>query len=440
MGFAKLMGNAIMITRQELGWLLIGGVIFFTLSWLLFKQVPPSKNHRDIDSGAYVQAANFLLQDHSFSRIHFQPYYGLGYPFLLAGMKKIGNESVGVIVAIQALLAWFIALLAWCITSRLFNRRTAWIAYIIAITDIGLLTFSQFLLTEVLLTLLLTIAVERMFFFLAEKKHHALLTAGFFFGLSCPVKAVAAVFCIALLPFIFCVAQRRKRIRTMGCFFIAFMLPYLGYQAYTWQTFTQKGCSMVTINACYWYYPHLLAHINNTNSDHEREQLRRYPSHKEVWLDLRRDVIQYPKEALTALVKNWIKTLCGLYTTNLKVLIAPEANPGGLSFFRLSGTFFERCHAYITGNTSLTWIKTLGYWEAALLIINYFFLILGLLALCTQHRWATLIFAILYLTYFVGITGHDGCARFRMMFDMLLIALAAGGIELVLTGARKEKS
>lgn len=429
-----------MITKQEYGRLLLGGLVFFFLSWILFQQVPPTKNHHDVVSTIYVQAADFLLLDGSFSRLHFQPYYGLGYPFLLAGMKKIGNESVGVIVAIQALLAWFIALLTWCIASRLFNRRAAWIAYIIAITNIGLLTFSQFLLTEILLTLLLTIAIERMFAFLTEKKLPALVTAGFFFGLSCSIKAVAAVFCFILLPFIFYIAQRRKKMRTMCCFFIAFLLPYLGYQAYTMKTFFQKGCTMVTINVCYWYYPHLLAHINNTNADHERKQLRRYPSHKEVWLDLRRDVVQYPKEALTALVKNWTKTLCGLYTTNLKVLVAPEANPGGLSFFRLSGTFFERCHAYITGNTSLKWIKGLGYWEALLLIVNYIFFGIGLFALYTQHRRATLIFVIIFLTYFLSITGHDGCARFRMMFDMVLIALAAGGIESVLTRARKEQS
>ena len=197
---------------------------------------------------------------------------------------------------------------------------------------------------------------------------------------------------------------------------------------------------MVTINVCYWYYPHLLAHINNTNSDHERAQLRRYPSHHEVWRDLHKDVIQYPKEALIALVKNCTKTLCGLYTTNLKVLIDPAANPGGLSFFRLSGTFFTRCHAYITGNTSLLWIKALGYWEAGLLILNYLFFVVGLCALYKQRRWAILVFILLYLGYFTGITGHDGCARFRMMFDMILLALAAGGIDLVLTGTRKEQS
>lgn len=428
-----------MITKKELIFFFVGGAIFFTLSWILFKQVPPSKNHCDIDSSAYIQAANFFLQDCSFTQIKFQPYYGLGYPLLLAGMKKIDNNSIGIIILIQTLLAWLTTLFIWHIGSRLFSRRAGLTAYIFASTNIGLLVFSQFLLTEILLTLLLTIAAQQMLLFLDKKKLPALWISGFFFGLSCIVKSVAALFCIALLPLIFYATPPLKKIQSVGYFLITFLVPYIGYQAHNIKTFSQQSSSMVTINACYWYYPHLLAHINKSNSDLERKKLQSYNSDRKVWKELQRDIMKYPKEALTALIKNWTKTLLGLYTTNLKVLIAHEANPGGLSFFRLSGDTFQRLHSYITGCTNLTWIKILGYWEAILLIINYFFLIVGLHALLKQQRWTALIFIILYLAYFVGITGHDGCARFRMMIDMFLITLAAGGIQFALTRIRKEE-
>lgn len=428
-----------MMKKTELIYFFVGGIIFFTLSWVLFKQVPPSKNHCDVDSGAYIQAANLFLQKSSFAQLQFQPYYGLGYPLLLAGMKKIGNNSIGIIIAIQTLLAWLTTLFIWRISLQLFSRRAALITYILASTNIGLLVFSQFLLTEILLTLLLTIAVERILLFLNKKNFSALWAAGFFLGLSCIVKSVAALFCIVLLPLIFYFAPSLKKLKSAGYFFIAFIVPYIGYQTHNINTFSQQSSSMVTINVCYWYYPHLLAQINKTNSDIERENLQIYKSDKIVWKALKRDIIRYPKEAIIALIKNWTKTLFGLYTTNLKVLISPEAKSGGLSFFRLSGNFFQRFHSYITGCTKLTWIKILGYWEAMLLIINYFFLLLGLHALSKKKHWSVLIFIILYLGYFVGITGHDGCARFRMMSDMIVITLAAGGIEFALKKVRKEE-
>ena len=36
---------------------------------------------------------------------------------------------------------------------------------------------------------------------------------------------------------------------------------------------------------------------------------------------------------------------------------------------------------------------------------------------------------LMFKTFFSFITGHDGCARFRMMFEFLLIILSAFGFS-----------
>ena len=416
-----------MMVRRTSWGLMGGGIIFFLLSWGLFYLVPHIHYHQDIDSGAYLQAAHFFLEDGSFQKLHAVPYYGLGYPFLLALLKKIGGNSLGFIIAVQALLGWFLALLVWRISDQLFNRKAAWIGYFLAITNIGILVFVQFLLTEIVLTLLLSIAAERILTFLRWPRLHLLFTAGVCLALSCTVKAVALFFMLPLFIFIGTCSQKKLRIRALSILWIAFGLPYGSYQLFTALTFQQAGRSMVGINLCYWYYPHLRAHINGTSSDEERYFLQHKVPYNEVLPMLAKDVLKYPVKAILALAKNWIKTLAGLYSTHLKLLMESPYFWAGRSFFHLRGSWIARGVEYITGRTTLLWVKGIALVEAFMLLLRYFVIPFGLLVLYRKRRWRELIFVMLYVGYFIGISGHDGCARFRMMSELLLLALAAGG-------------
>ncbi len=417
---------------REYGWLACGGAFFFLMSWILFYQVPPTKNHQDIDSGAYVQAASFLLEDGSFERLVTTPYYGLGYPLFLAGLKKIGSNSVGFIVAIQVLLAWLVALLAWKIADNFFGRRAAWIAYVLALTNVGLLVFAQFLLTEIVLVLLLTLFVERMISFLGNKKLSTLVLAGFFLGLSCIVKAVAVMFVVPLVFFVSVAFWKNcSVIKNIFGLLIAFALPYGLYQVHNKVMLAPHGHSMFTVNLYGWYYPHLRAQINGTTSDEEKIFVRQQVASQELPAMLVHDVLAYPGKACIALGKNWIKTLLGLYTSNVKLLIDTQFVSGGLSFFNLKGTLWQRLWGYIAGKTAHVWIGVLGVVEAFFLLMRYILVPCGLWVLCTRRRWVELVFVVLYLGYFIGITGHDGCARFRLMIDVLVVVLAGGGLAVL---------
>jgi 4-amino-4-deoxy-L-arabinose transferase-like glycosyltransferase len=417
-----------MISTRAYGLFGLGAVIFFVLSFVLFKQVVPPKNHMDIDSGAYVQAANFLLKDGSFARLKQQPYYGLGYPLVLAGLKKLGHESVGFIICIQALLAWFIALLIWRIAALLFNRRAAWIAYFWAVTHVGLLVFAQFLLTEIELMFFLTLFVERLLSFLYTRRLTQLAAAGFALGLSCTIKSVGLLFIGPLVVLLVLMLWRSGAARAVAVLIVACMLPYSAYVLHNKVMFEQsERSSMVKINLYYWYYPHLRAQINGTSVDDERRYLQKEVAFEAINSLLVRDVTAHPARAVGVLIKNWVKTLCGLYTSNIKLLVDEQFVAGSLSFFRLKGCLVDCLWAYITNNTNLLWIKIVGCIEALFLGLRYVLIPFGCLVLVRQRRWWVLTFIILYIGYFIGITGHDGCARFRMMIDMMLLVLAAGG-------------
>jgi hypothetical protein len=423
-----------MINKTTCGGFTLGGVVFFILSLLLFKQVPPTKNHMDIDSGAYVQAANFLLRDGSFAILRHSPYYGLGYPVLLAGLKKIGGDNIGFIIAVQVLLAWLIMLMIWRIAALLFDRRAAWIAYAFAVTSLGLLVFAQFLLTEILLMLLLSIAVERLLVFFFTQRASALAVAGVALGLSCVVKAVALPFLAPLFVLVVARCWRQEMLKKCATLLVAFAIPYGAYAVHNRVVFAEHRLdSMVKINFYYWYYPHLLASINGTIAPDEQRYLQKNVPLNEVGPLLARDVCMYPGKAFMALAKNMFKTLMGLYTSNIKLLVDDQFVAGCLSFFRLKGSVWECAWGYIADNTQHAWIKILGCVETILLLVRYVLMCVGLWALCVRRRWWELAFIVLYLGYFIGITGHDGCARFRMMIDMVILALAAGGIVSLLS-------
>lgn len=428
MGFTEFVGNMAMIDKKVVGGFLFGGILFFIFSFALFYQVPPTKNHMDIDSGAYVQAADFLLRDGSFAILRHCPYYGLGYPAFLAGIKKIGGDSIGFIIAVQVLLAWLVMLFIWRITMLLFDRRAAWVAYLCAVTHLGLLVFAQFFLTEIILMLLLSIGIERILTFFFTKKMSALVGCGLSIGLSCIVKAVALPFFVFLLFFVGVLSWGSNPLWKSCVLFFAFMVPYGGYVIHNRIVFTEHRLdSMVKINFYYWYYPHLRAAIHGTSAPDEQRYLQKNVPLNQVGPLLIRDVYLFPGKAFLALAKNMTKTLMGLYTSNIKLLIDEKFVPGCLSFFRLQGSVFVRAKAYIVGNTEHLWIKILGSIELFLLGLRYIFTLFGLWFLWVRRRWYELIFVVFYLGYFIGITGHDGCARFRMMIDMIILALAAGG-------------
>ncbi|NDD56019.1 hypothetical protein EBZ39_19505, partial [bacterium] len=103
---------------------------------------------------------------------------------------------------------------------------------------------------------------------------------------------------------------------------------------------------------------------------------------------------------------------------------------GDVSFWKQEGrSVWIRMRGYLTAGAAAGWVVGVGIAEACMNVVRYCLVAVGLVALWRRPARSECILAMLLLGYFVAITGHDGCARFRMLIESLLISLAAGGLD-----------
>lgn len=422
----------------------LSGCIFLALSYLLYLHVSPIQSHCDIDSKAYLERAELFYATNSLAKPGETeaPYFALGYSFIMGIMFKLFGCSKDIIVWMQVLLALITGLLIYVIATRLFNRMVGGIAGLFFACNLGFLVFSQFILTEIVLVFFLTLCFERLTAFVSNQKISSLLGAGAALGTSLLIKPAAIYFPILLIPMLcFVPGSWQKKITGVIVFsmgFLGLMGTYALHNKHVFGSYNRGNLDQ--INIYFWFFPHVLAQKHGTNSDIEREKLiavnEKDPLFKPVKTMFWHELKQNPHLFIFAWLKNVFKTCVGLYTTNLKVLVDPSVHGGDISFFRLHGSSLQKIHRYIVAGTSLGWVHVVGYAEAVWSIIRYLLCALGLYGIIITRRYAILYLFLSHLFYYSMITGHDGCARFRMLFEFILIILAAYGLWLMIVQCR----
>lgn len=258
-----------------------------------------------------------------------------------------------------------------------------------------------------------------------------LAQAAFVLGISVLIKPAAFYFWPLLVP-LFWVGKNKSgkkffAILALWCF--AFYLPIGSYMLHNKVTFGRWYVSALDHeNMFYWFFPNVLAHKNGTDQNLEREQLRAL-SESDVHKKFISELSHSPFLFIGVWLKNVSKTCLGLFTTNLKVLVEPAVHGGDISYFKIQGSLLQRVHGYIKSGATQSWVVVVGYLELLWSLIRIFLCFIGMFWFVLKRRFDVLWFFTAYLFYFSLITGHDGCARFRMLFEFVLILLAALGIE-----------
>jgi hypothetical protein len=124
---------------------------------------------------------------------------------------------------------------------------------------------------------------------------------------------------------------------------------------------------------------------------------------------------------------NVMKTFLGLYTNHLKVLLYDKIKGGMCSFFTLSGNYFQRAWKYITFGTDSWFIIGLGIIEVIWQILRYCWIIIAFIYFILRKKWSLFFLFGSWIAYFAGITGFDGCSRFRFMLEGQLLIIGAVG-------------
>ncbi|MFA6492093.1 MAG: hypothetical protein WCW33_04670 [Candidatus Babeliales bacterium] len=424
---------------------LLACVVFSLFSWFLYCQVSPTHPHCDIDSKAYLERGFLCAQTGRFvtATSPEQPYYALGYAGIIGLLYHIFWPSPVLIILLQLLLACMSCFIMMRCARLLFGMRAAgWVAFFFAVS-LGYLVFVQFVLTEIVLSFFLLLSFERLVTWITF--HGAslcpLATAALALGLSIAIKPAALYSVFILAPLIGYVAGTwRQRLIRSVVFALCFYIPVVGYMTYNYHAFGNFCVSTLDrVNVYYWFFPNVLAHLHGTTSDAERLSLlaRSQGTHNFAavenlfWQSLRDN----PWIFIYVWIKNVLKTFAGLYTTNLKVLIAPSVHGIGVSFFKTSGTLITRVWSYIAAGAPAPWVIIIGCCEAVLSLLRYFLCLIALVGLIRCKKIVPVALCCAYIVYFSLITGHDGCARFRMMFEFLLIILAAGGWSMMMNPA-----
>lgn len=416
----------------------IGSLFFIGASYLLHQQVPAHKNHRDVDSGAYMENGSLFARDGSYAaRPKVVPNFALGYPTFVGVVYKFFGEHNKVVVWVQVLLALLSGFILFNLACSMFGAGVGGLSFLLFVLNIGYLVFSQFILTEILLSFFLLLFFERFYTFYQDNNFSALACSGLSLGLSILVKPAAIYFpvCVLLLLVIAYFLKKISLIKSITVFLIMFYLPVISYMGHNKIVFGKfEICALSKVNMYYWFFPHIMASLNSTNSDVERialQKMGREQGEAAVGKLFVKTIKQHPLLAIRMWMMNMLKTFLGLFTTNLKVLVDKVTGGGCVSFFRTSGSWLSRSCAYITMGTNLSWVHVVGYAEAVYLVLRYLFSLLACWFLLTERRYFLLAHVGLYIAYFSAITGHDGCSRFRMMFEFVFILLTAYGVACI---------
>ncbi len=419
-------------------------ILFLTLSGLLYYAAPSLQSHFDRDSGGYDRIARtFVATGHLADPVVRGgiPIQPIGYPLLLGLLYTVFGPDVRPIVFLQIVLSllciWFIFLIA----GRLFGAQVAIISLFLSAVNVGFLVYAQLLLAETAMLTFLLLFFERLTAFMRDQKITQLVQAGLVLGLSVLVKPMALLFIFLLLPFIwFCpcrAASVRRKLSCVSILFLSFYFPLLGYMGYNYHEYGYfRYAPMTSLNIYQCYLSKVIAAVEHVPVEPVRTQTLAFTGAHGFdelgWDTGRRLFAVYAQKHPLVFAKVWatnvLKTIFGLYATQLKLLLNPTLEGGSHSFFKISGTVCERCVTYIVGGSPNTIVVGVALFEFFWNLVRWLLVLCALVLLVRRRSWCLLYLFGAYTFQCAFVTGIDGCCRYRMTFEPILIMLAAIGI------------
>ena len=447
--------------------LIFFSVLYFVLSFVLLKNISPVHSHRESDTIRYEsKAIPFYKTNRFFPKFKAgqkplapQP---IGYSFLMGLLYKIFGINNNPLIFLQIILNFISAFFVFFAAKHLFNSAIATIAFALFSTNIGYLTFSQVLLSECLLVFFLTLFFERFAYFIKTKKTAPLLTATFVMGASTLIKPAALYFAVPTAIFAFCFLYKTfpqkisKKLLIILFSLICFFVPIKSLQLYNQITYgITEFTNVGTFNLYIWFWSKVITNQKKPDSAQKRTKifnaerkikgsmLTKYKDGSTNWNKLSGAFWSTVKANPFPFIKTWLqemlKIYVGLFTSNLKVLVEPNTHGGDISFFDTNGSIFSRMHKYISQGTQSNVIKSIGYIEVIWSLLRFIFCLIGLIYLLLKRKWALFLFLSFYIFYFSFVPGFDGCARYRTMFEFVLIILASLGIYITFNSIKNKK-
>ena len=425
---------------------IVSSIFFIGASGLLW-YTAPQEGHFDLDSGTYDRIAwNFAQHDQLVdpANPHNPPIQPLGYPFLLGITYNIfDSQNPNLMIGMQIMFALVCCGLLFLLGFFLCNVYIGLLAFVFAAYNLGFLVYAQFILAEIITMWLLLNALLWFVVFLKKDQLSFLITSGIFFSISIWFKPVALVLCPLLIPLILVKMRSMMACVYVGLFSLTFYAVPFAIMVNNYQYY--GGFALAPMNELNIYQVFLSKVIEDVEGNSAELVIQQELDFKgkhlldsSGWDDARALFFIYLKKHPFIFIKVWsinvCKTLFGLYTTQLKLLYHPELAGGGCSFFKQSGNgIFGRMRAYIEYGTTNIWLHTIGWLEFIFNTIRWFLVCIGLWILFVRKNYLDFYLCIVWIFYFAIITGFDGCCRYRIFLEPILILLMALGLMTLIT-------
>lgn len=420
-------------------WFLICAFLFLINSSLLYRIRHSPQAHYDRDSYGYVAIAEYFAQTSQLKNPYSDemPVQTVGYPFFVGILYKLFGIKPEIIIFAQIILSILAGLLIMKTTLLLFGNIAGYISALLWALNLGFLIFSQFFMTEIVLVTLLLVCIYNFLLYMKNDTKINLIISAFFCGLSVAVKPIALLYSIGLCFCLFIFKQERfqTKIKATALFYTIFLVPVLGYMTFNkimYNTFSVSSLvheniyvyflSKLTVHAEGISYTSAMHNILATSKGYSRTNPQRWQQAKQKFWNY---VYNHPLLVVKIWLGNVGKTFFGLFSTQLKLFTEPTLQGGDCSFSNTKGSLLVRIKNYIFGNSHSKIIQLIALTEALWNGIRYLLIALAILFLCVTRAYFISYFFIGSIVYLSIITGHDGCGRYRMMFEPFLIILTS---------------
>ncbi|HEX2978501.1 MAG TPA: hypothetical protein VHO47_05260 [Candidatus Babeliales bacterium] len=417
----------------------MSAVVF--LSCILWFASPEKDQHFDLDSYGYERIAINFAQNHQLKDPDHAdiPVQVIGYPLFMGVIYAIFGAHYQLIILLQILLTLAICFLIWSAAVQLFCMLAGRIAFLLSCINIGFLVFAQFILTETIATFLLILFFERLIVFLKNGSYRSLVISSSAFGL-CLIIKPTPLFFIPIFMILLKLLPNYARINRsyFGMINFYIWIPMALLLAYNYYTYGVAQIAPTMQENIYYYF---LAKLKSADQHITIEQAYQeidatFGHYKRTsnkrWAAAQQEFFGFVRKKPFLIMRLWcesmLKTVGGLFTSQLKLLLNQQLKGTPTSLSSADGSGIEKLNNYIRRGAPNGIVILIGWAEFIFNLIRYGLIIAGLMVLVRKRAYWLALFFLAFCGYFIFVTGHDGCARYRLVIEPMLTIFASFGI------------
>jgi 4-amino-4-deoxy-L-arabinose transferase-like glycosyltransferase len=370
-----------------------------------------------------------------------------GYPFFLAGFLSFFGESLIPVLLVQILLDSLSCLLLAFFAESLW-KGSWWIGGILGALNLGMISYSLFILNDSLFLLVFLFLLFFVFRLLRQPRWSLALAVGGCLGVATLIRPVLTYFPLFLLPFLFVALIKKTRASyflsgtisvIVGVVFLAFVGPWLArnFVHYGRATMSAQGGTHLLqyIVPSVWQYSKRIPFIEGMTRTSDVFHVRMRGKGMDIdtanpfyLSDLQTDIaLEYLRaEPFSALAKAWVfgavKNLFAPGLVDISYLLKIDRPH---FFYTKGNSVIEQTLNFIRGmEGGFAWFFA---GNMLFLLVSRLLQVWGFVVLLRSRVWEGA-FCLIVLLYFLLISGPIGYAKYRLPFEPILIVMQSVGV------------